>query len=113
MGGIDMILIVEIGLLIYGIIVVIRGTCSIGKGRVITGANARKLGLVCIGPVPLSAVAGIILGLVNPEAVKAGELQGLIAGIEAFIVMVTVVALVVLSKIFYAQQQKTSTVDPA
>jgi hypothetical protein len=99
-----MILGAEIGLLVYGIIVLIRGRYSLGKGKTVSGSRARLLGAVCLAPIPLAMAAGFVIGFLNPEAQLAGQLKGLIAGIEIAIIVGTVVALVLMAKTFFKQQ---------
>lgn len=106
-----MILGAQIGLLIYGMIAIIRGSYSLGKGRKIIGTDARRLGAVCLAPIPLSALAGFGIGFLNPEAVSSGELRGMIAGVEVAILICTIVALIALSKKYHNQQQETMDSD--
>ena len=54
----------EIGLLIYGIIAMIRGQYSMGKGKKVIGSKARLLAAVCMVPIPLSMIAGFLVGFV-------------------------------------------------
>lgn len=105
-----MILGAEIGLLVYGIIVLILGRYSMGKGRIINGSRARLLGVVCLAPIPLSMTAGFVIGFLNPEAQMAGQLKGLITGIEVAIIIGTVAVLVFMSKTFF-KQQKANCID--
>jgi hypothetical protein len=101
-----MILGAEIGLLVYGIIVLIRGKYNLGTGKIITGSRARMLGAVCLVPIPLAMAAGFVLGFLNPEAQMAGQLKGLVAGIEVAILIGTVIALMLTAKTFFKQQHK-------
>ena len=103
-----MILGAEIGLLVYGIIVLIRGRYNLGKGRTVTGSRARLLGAVCLAPIPLAMTAGFAIGFLNPEAQIAGRLQGLIAGIEVAILIGTVIMLMLMAKSFFKQQHENS-----
>jgi hypothetical protein len=98
----------QIGLLIYGIIAIIRGRYSMGKGKKVIGSKARLLGAVCLAPIPLSMIAGTAIGFLNPDAVVAGELKGVIAGIEIAILICTIIALILLSKTFYKKQDGTA-----
>jgi hypothetical protein len=50
----------QIGLLIYGIIAMIRGQYGMGKGRKVIGSKARLPGAVCLVPIPLSMIAGTV-----------------------------------------------------
>ena len=103
-----MILGAEIGLLVYGIIVLIRGRYSLGKGKTVTGSRARLLGAVCMAPIPLAMTAGFVIGFLNPDVEIAGQLEGLIAGIEVAIIIGTVIALVVMARTFFKKQQANS-----
>jgi hypothetical protein len=94
----------QMGLLIYGIIAMIRGQYSMGKGKKVIGSKARLLGSVCLAPMVLSMIVGMVVGFLNPDAVVSGELKGLIAGIEIAILICTGIALMLLSKTFYKQQ---------
>jgi hypothetical protein len=99
-----MILGAEIGLLVYGIIVLIRGRYSLGKGKTVTGFRARLLGAICLVPIPLAMAAGFVIGFLYPEAQLAGQLKGLIAGIEIAIIIGTVTALVLMAKTFFKEK---------
>jgi hypothetical protein len=103
-----MILCAEIGLLVFGIITLIRGQYGMGKGEKIVGAKARLLGAICLAPLPLSMIVGLAIGFSNPQAVSAGSFKWLIAGIEIAILVSTVIVLVVLSKKFYRQQESSA-----
>jgi hypothetical protein len=100
-----MILGAELGLLIYGIYVLIKGQYSLGKGKKVIGRRARILGAVCLIPIPLSMIMGFVIGFLYSEAVAGGQLKGVMAGLEAGILICTVIVLVVLSKYFFNQQQ--------
>lgn len=95
----------ELGLLIYGIYVLIKGQYSLGKGKKVFGTQARILGVVCMLPVPLSMIMGIVVGLFYSQAIGDGQFNGLVAGLEAGILICTVIVLVLLSKYFFRQQQ--------
>jgi hypothetical protein len=55
-----MILGLEIGLAIYGLIALIKGRFNISKAKAVTGVPARLLGLVCLTPLPVAIVAAMI-----------------------------------------------------
>ena len=99
----------EIGLLIYGIIAMIRGQYSMGKGKKVIGSKARFLAAVCMVPIPLSMIAGFLVGFVIelfiPGSTSSGKLSGMMAGIEAAILVCTIIALMILSKKLYKQQE--------
>ncbi len=58
-----MILIVEIILLIYGIIAIITGKFKLDKKKVVVGAYARLLGILCLMPIPFSLLVGFIYAI--------------------------------------------------
>jgi hypothetical protein len=95
----------QIGLLVFGIFALIRGRFGMGKEKKIVGPRARLLGIICLAPIPLSMIAGLVMGFSNPEAVAGGQLKDVIAWIEIAILIVTVVILALLSKNFHKQQE--------
>lgn len=100
-----MILGAELGLLIYGIYVLIKGQYSLGKGKKVFGTQARILGGVCLVPMPLSVIMGIVVALFYSQALADGPFNRLVTGLEAGILICTVIVLVLLSKYFFRQQQ--------
>jgi hypothetical protein len=94
----------EIGLFIYGIIVLISGQYGMGKGRKLFGGKARLIGAICLLPMPLSAVTGFVIGFVNADA-GLDALKGWVVGAEAAILVCVVLTIVLLSKMFFKQQQ--------
>lgn len=95
----------QIGLLVFGIIALARGQFGMGKEKKIVGPRARLLGFICLVPIPLSMIAGLVMGFSNPEAVAGGQMKGIIAWIEIAILIGTVVILALLSKNFHKQQE--------
>jgi hypothetical protein len=86
-----MILGLEIGLLIAGLIALITGKIKLSKVRVATGAVARIAGLVMILPLPLALAGWLIIGLqqaIQGMPVDIAELQPKIAIVEICIVVV-------------------------
>jgi hypothetical protein len=67
-----MICVIEIGLFIFGIIMLITGKMKLSAGRVVEGTPARLLGLLALLPLPLCVVVGLIYGVTvamqNPNA---------------------------------------------
>jgi hypothetical protein len=57
-------LILEIGMLIMGILALVRGKISLTRNRVVTGTPARVIGVVLVLPLPLALVSGFVLGIV-------------------------------------------------
>jgi hypothetical protein len=88
-----MILGLEIGLLIFGLIALIRGKMTLTKTKVVEGVPARLLGLLALTPLPIAILVGIGFVLVvapaNPEkAAKIADDNKLtLALVEAGIVI--------------------------
>jgi disulfide bond formation protein DsbB len=95
-----MILGLEIGLAIIGLIALFGGKFTISKTKVVEGVPARLLGLLALTPFPLAFV--VVVGYVaanapaNPEQFVADN-QWTIIGIEAAIVITIAVLLFVIS----------------
>lgn len=72
-----MILGMEIGLAIFGILALVRGKMTISKTKVVVGAPARLLGLFALTPLPLAFMAGVIYavreGGGNPQGFVAND----------------------------------------
>jgi hypothetical protein len=64
----------EIGLLVFAIITLVRGKLVLTKNRVVTGVPARLLAIIGLLPLPLSLVAGVVIGMV---LVARGQAQAL------------------------------------
>jgi hypothetical protein len=97
----------ELGLLIYGIIALIKGQFSMGKGKKVQGSSARVLGIISLLPMPLAAIAGFVIGFLNPDATAAGRMKWVIVGTEASILAGIVIVLILLANKFYRHQQET------
>jgi uncharacterized membrane protein YeaQ/YmgE (transglycosylase-associated protein family) len=94
----------EIGLLVFGLITLIRGQFNMGKDKKIVGPKARLLGIICLAPLLLSMIVGLLIGFSNPEAVAGGQLKGITTGIEIGILIGALIILTLLSKNFYRRQ---------
>lgn len=104
-----MILGAEIGLLIYGLYVLVTGKYLLGKGRQIIGGKARFLGALCLLPIPTSFFASLILGFVY--ALLTDEIPNPWLGtvIELIILVLYVIVIYFLGKNFYNQQDAQQT----
>src|SRR5262245_24540363 len=58
-----MILGLEIGMLVAGLMALVSGKFTLIKNKTITGLSARLAGLVLLLPLPLSFVAGLVIAL--------------------------------------------------
>jgi len=91
-----MILGAEIGLLIVGIMALVRGKLPLTKKRVVYGLPARLLAIIALLPIPVTFVAAIVFAIVmdtrgqNPAS-SAVRWTG--AGIEAAIVILCIAAM--------------------
>jgi hypothetical protein len=62
-----MILVLEIGLIIYGIIALIRGRIQLAKGKAVQGVPARLLGLLALTPLPVAFLVIMVYTLANVD----------------------------------------------
>ena len=105
-----MILGAEIGLLIYGIYSLATGKYSLNKGKVLTGGKARLLGILCMLPLPLAFIAGVLLGLFFTLVLGTAVPVWLSTVTEVLILVVVGVAVTVLGKKYY-DEQEVNTLD--
>ena len=105
-----MILGAEIGLLIYGIYSLATGKYSLSKGKVLTGGKARLLGVLCMLPLPLAFITGVLLGLFFALVLGTAVPVWLSTVTEVLILVVVGVAVTVLGKKYY-DEQEVNTLD--
>ena len=55
--------ILQLAMMIYGIVVVVKGEFSVTRKRVIIGTTARVLGAILIAYLPLALMTGIVFGV--------------------------------------------------
>ena len=91
----------EVGLLIYGIYVLISGKYTLGKDRTLTGSKARLLGVLCLLPLPAAFVLGVLYGALSAFVFNqpASPVVGIV--IEIFLLVIIIVIISVLGKRFY------------
>ncbi len=101
-----MVLGAELGLLAYGVYVLITGKYALGKQRFVYGWQARVLGVICLLPLPTALLIGILIGL---SAAGTGKMPGagVTTAIEVVILIATIVLITLLGKRFYQQQADT------
>src|SRR5262249_35014620 len=68
-----MILGLEIGLIVAGLIVLVTGKFKLGKDRIATGAAARIAGAVFLLPFPVAFAIGFIIALVRASEGKSSD----------------------------------------
>jgi hypothetical protein len=89
-----MLCILQIGLLIFGIIMMITGKMKVSAGRVVEGTPARLIGFLALLPLPLCFAVGLIYGVYvglnnpNPNNFNFGGAETwALTGIEAAITL--------------------------
>lgn len=101
----------EIGLLIYGLLSLVRGTFNVGKGKDLSGVRARVLGAICMSPIPNTFAIGLLYGFwfasqgEDPASLAASH-QGTFIAIEVGVVLATVVTVGILGNLWYATEQR-------
>ena len=103
-----MILGAEIALFLYGLYALFTGKYALGKNRILTGGKARILGLLCLMPIPISFVTGIIASVFYFSSVSRVESEPpplAIVVVEVVILVGVVIIVSVLGKMFYKQQE--------
>ena len=101
----------EIGLLIYGIIALIRQKFKVGKQGEVTGWRAVVLGLVCMAVLPCAIVVGLIVGIILAiQKIEANFLAFIWIDIAAIVIALATVA--ILGRKFLAQQLAQTSIAP-
>ncbi|MCC6509523.1 MAG: hypothetical protein IT423_10470 [Pirellulaceae bacterium] len=109
-----MILGAEIGITIYGLIALIRGKMSLGKGRILTGTPARILGVIGLCMLPLVFLFGFFYGLMATlQGIDVTQMSGIkLIWIDLLALAIVLITINVLGNIFYKQQQNALTQEP-
>jgi hypothetical protein len=119
-----MILGAELGLTIYGLVALIRGQFSIGKGRVIKGWQARVLGAICLCMLPIAFAIGLVYGFVMVmNGVDITQQSGLsLVWIDLIAIAGVLIPVMILGPMFFRSQERgivstntpnsTSQIDP-
>jgi hypothetical protein len=95
-----MILGLEIGMLIVGIIALARGKFSLTKKQVVEGATARVVGFVLILPLPLAFAAGFVISFgqaAQGKQVQLEDLKGTLTMVELGIVAACLIVAVAIT----------------
>ena len=98
----------EIGLLLYGIYVLITGKYALGRRGFIYGTPARILGLLCLLPLPAAIGLGFIAGILAASGIVE-DITILSLVLESSMLFIIIVLTSTLSKRFYRQQQAQKT----
>lgn len=83
-----MILLLEIGLIVWGIIILVKGQVALSPNRVVRGAAARIVGVFLLLPLPLAFATGIVMGFMMVAQGKRLEVEELRA--TGFVVEVSI-----------------------
>lgn len=89
-----MILGAEIGMLIFGLVALVRGKLTLTKTRIVRGPMARVLGIVAMLPLPLSIGVGVLIGFamaVQHRRFVPDEWHGTFAIVEGGIIVACLV----------------------
>ena len=70
-----MILVLEIGLIIYGIVVLITGRFKVSKAKAVVGLPARLLGLLCLTPLPVAIVAIMVYTAMSTDVSNPQQVE--------------------------------------
>jgi hypothetical protein len=85
-----MILGLEIGLFIFGILALVRGRMTLTKSKVVEGVPARLIGMLALTPLPVAFLIGVAYAIIaapaDPEKF-AEDNKWTLMGIEAAIVI--------------------------
>ena len=73
-----MLLGIEIALLAYGILALVRGEFAVPRLTVVRGARARLLGFIALAPLPLSFIVGMAMAAAGRDAMARGPLASLL-----------------------------------
>ncbi len=93
----------EIAILVYAVIVLIRGKFSLSSGREITGWRARLCGGILLGHLPLTFILGMLMGILGIMKGGDGEM-GMALGLGfGSLVLVVVIALVTGNALYKGQ----------
>ena len=92
-----MVLGIEIAMLIFGIITLVRGNCTVSKTKVVRGTPARVIGILAVSILPAALVIGFAYG------VSVGSRGGTIdiktaALIDVGVVLAALIPMIILSK---------------
>lgn len=78
----------EIGLLIWGIVTLIKGRLTVSKNKVVTGGRARLIGVIMLLPLPLAFIMGAIIGVTKAANNQSADMTDpVLIGVEAAIVL--------------------------
>jgi hypothetical protein len=89
-----------IGMLVFGIIALVRGQFSLTRTKVVTGVPARIIGLILLLPLPLMLVGGLLIGIVYAAQGKqptADDLRGVGIVLELGVILTCFLVAVIIA----------------
>lgn len=98
----------EIIVIIFGIVTLIRRKYPMGKGKELVGGRARIIGGILLAYLPLSLAAGLIYDLLSGGDAPRGTAMG----ISIALLIVTIVVAIILSKSLYKKQEAEAATPP-
>lgn len=99
----------QIGILVYGLFILIKGEMSMGGGEFLRGWAARLCGLLCFIPIPLGAVLGFGYGIyLGVKGVTESQLKEEyiwhFAGMEVVVLIAVYFLVTITAKLLYKMQ---------
>jgi len=98
----------EIFVIVYGIVVMIRRKSTMSKDQELVGWRARVIGAILLVYLPISFGIGLIMGLTQGENLN----QGLVMGSSIVVLILVLVAAYVVSKRLYRGQVEEQNRQP-
>lgn len=81
-------LVMEVCMLIFGIIALVRGNFTLTRNKVVTGAPARIIGVILILPLPLALLAGLLIGVYfGMQGRRPQDIQSIAIPVELGIIL--------------------------
>ncbi len=98
----------EIFVIVYGIIVMVRGKSTMSKNQELLGWRARVIGAILLAYLPVSFGIGLVMGLSS-----GGNLnQGAVLGASVVVLILVLVAAYFVSKSLYRGQVEEQNQQP-
>jgi hypothetical protein len=91
-------IVMGLGMLIFGIIALVRGQFTLTRTKVVSGVPARIIGFILLLPLPLMLASGLLIGVfyvMRGKQPRPEELQGVGAVMELGIIFLCFLAAVI------------------
>ena len=83
---------IELFVIIYGIVILVRGRVGVGKGRELQGGRARIVGGILLSHLLIAFAAGMVMAMVSMASGKGGEVgfgASLAVSLASLIIVIT------------------------